>query len=123
MPYPSISQPFFANLSTSAIAANSTAPTAVQLLGDNTATALTWRQFRLMNNGAQTVYCAYGSNATVANTNAQIPTNATTGAFQSYPVPAGAVEVITAPVGQFWTGITASNFAGASFFITPGVGF
>jgi hypothetical protein len=106
---------------TSLIAANATAPSGVQLASDPTAATMEWVQYRIQNNGTQTAFYAFGSNATVAQTNAAIPTNASVGA-NSYPLPAGAVEVITAKPAQFWSAITASNFAGAAIFITPGRG-
>lgn len=112
-------RPFLAVGPTSKIAAASTAPAGVQLSGDTTATAATWRQYRLQNNGTETVFYAYGSNASVAQTNAAIPTNASVGA-NSFPLGVGAIEVVTAPVGRYWSAITAS--ANCSLYISPGVG-
>jgi hypothetical protein len=114
--------PFMSLGATSAVAANSTAPAGVQLSGDNTATSMTWRQYRAMNNSNMTVFYAYAANATLAQSAAVIPTNAGAGATATFPLAAGQVEIITAPAGQYWSGITAANFAGQGFFITPGIG-
>src|SRR4051812_18989550 len=95
-------EPFIPIGATSLIAANAVAPTAVQLAGDATSATMQTRSYRVMNNGAETAFYAYGANATVANTNVVIPTNASVGGL-SYPLPAGGIEVITAPAGQYWT--------------------
>jgi len=115
-----VSDPFQPIGPTSKIAANATAPSGVQLAGDPTAEVMGWRQYRIQNNGAETVFYAYGANASAAQTNAAIPTNASVGA-NSYPIPAGAVEVITAKPSLYWSGITAGN-TGVSLYITPGRG-
>jgi len=119
MPSPFVT-PFMPIGPTSLIAANATAPAGVQLAGDPTAATMEWVQYRIQNNGAQTAFYSFGSNATVAQNNAVIPTNASVGG-NCYPLPAGAVEVITAKPSQFWSGITSAN-TGASVFITPGRG-
>jgi hypothetical protein len=103
----------------SLIAANSTAPAGVRLAGDPTNETLGWRQYRIMNNGAQTAFYATGADATAAQNAAVIPTNATVGG--AHPLPAGAVEVISLKTGLYWSAITATN-TGASVFITPGTG-
>lgn len=104
---------------TSKIAAATTAPTAVQIAGDPTASAGEQRQYRIMNNGSEAAFYAFGVSAAAAASNVVIPTNASVGG-NSYPLPAGAVEVITAPASQFWTAITST--ANFSIFITPGRG-
>lgn len=105
---------------TSLIAANFVGPSGVQLAGDTAAPPMTWRQYRVMNNGNQTVFYAYGANAALAASAAVIPTNASVGAG-SFPLPAGGVEVITAPAGQYWSGTCAVNTP-VSVFVTPGRG-
>lgn len=112
-------EPFIPIGATSKIAAAATAPTAVQLAGDATSATMQTRNYRVMNNGAETAFYAYGANTSLAASNVVIPTNASVGGF-SYPIPAGAIEVITAPAGQYWTAITATN--AVSVFITPGRG-
>lgn len=102
----------------SLIAAATTAPAGLRLAGDPTAEHLGVRQYRLHNAGNTTIYYAYAATNTAAQTAAIVPTNATVGG--GHPLPAGAVEVITAPVAQFWSGITVGS--NCSFFISPGLG-
>jgi hypothetical protein len=102
----------------SLIAASNVAPSGVQLAGDPTAETLGFRQYRLHNAGNATVWYAYGANATLAASAAVIPTNASVGG--AHPIPAGAVEVITAPVAKYWSGITSA--VNCSLFISPGIG-
>jgi hypothetical protein len=104
---------------TSAIAAATTAPTAVQLVGDNANSSYAVRSYRLCNPGNSTAYFAYGANASDANTQAVIPTNATVGGG-SIPVLSNTVSIVSAEVGQYWTCITPS--ANFTVFITPGIG-
>lgn len=105
---------------TSKIAADTTAPSGVQLAGDTKAPDIqAEREYRVQNNGGETVFYAYGASAAAAQSAAVIPTNASVGAG-SYPLSAGAIEVIRAPIGQFWSGIT--TVGAVSLFITPGKG-
>jgi hypothetical protein len=114
-----IAQPFLPRGTTSKIAADTTAPAGLRLAGDtNTTDPMAFMQYRVANGGTETIYFFYASTNTAAQTGAVIPTNATVGG--AHPLPAGAVEVITAPTGQFWSGITAT--AAQSLFITPGKG-
>lgn len=77
-------------------------------------------QYRVMNDGLVTAFVAFGSTGAIAQTNAAIPTDASAAAYFSIPVPAGAIEVITAPPNSFWSAITASSTA--AIYITPGRG-
>lgn len=111
-------QPFMPVGTASLVAAATTAPSGVQLIGDATTETIGSRQFRLHNAGNTTVYWATGANAALAQTAAIVPTNATIGG--GHPSPAGSVEVVTMPVGLFWSGITVGT--NCSFFISPGQG-
>ena len=77
-------------------------------------------QYRIHNNGLVTAYYAFGVDAGTAQTNAAIPTGSGANAKDSYPIGAGALEVLTAPRGTFWSAITASSTA--DVFVTPGGG-
>jgi hypothetical protein len=104
---------------TSKIAAASTAPTAVTLAGDTKQSTPSEREYRIQNNGGETAFYAWGVDTTAAANNIVIPTNASVGG-NCYPISAGAIEVIRAPIGQYWTGITVTN--AVSLFVTPGKG-
>jgi hypothetical protein len=104
---------------TSKIAAAATAPTAVTLAGDTKQSLPSEREYRIQNNGGETAFYAWGVDAATAALNVVIPTNASVGG-SCYPISAGAIEVIRAPIGQYWTGITVTN--AVSLFITPGKG-
>lgn len=106
--------------STAKIAANFVAPAGVQLVGDTSQAPMTWRQYRVMNDSNQTIFYAYGANASLAQSAAVIPTNSDVGAG-SFPLPPGGVEVITAPAGRYWSGTCAVNTA-VVLYITPGIG-
>ena len=112
--------PFLKVGTTSKVAADTTAPSGVQCAGDTKQVGtMDLRQYRVQNNSTETVFYAYGANATVAQTNAVIPTNATVGG-NSMPLSAGAIEVISAPIGQYWSAITVT--AAAALYVTPGKG-
>jgi hypothetical protein len=113
--------PFVPVGSTALIAANFVAPSGVQLVGDTAAPPMTFRQYRVMNNGNQTAFVTFASSAAAAATACVIPTNANVGAA-SFPLPAGAIEIMTAPVGQYWTGTCAVNTP-VSVFISPCIGY
>lgn len=110
--------PFMPIGTASLIAAATTAPAGAQIAGDPTTEVLGTRQYRLHNAGNTTVYYATGANATLAQTAAIVPTNTTVGG--GHPLPAGAIEVITMKVGQYWSGITVGS--NCSFFVSPGLG-
>lgn len=112
--------PFLAVGSTALISANIVAPSGVQLVGDLPAPAITWRQYRIFNAGNQVAFCAYGANAALAASGAVIPTNASVGAG-SIPVAVNTTEIITAPVGQYWSATVTANTPN-TVFITPGRG-
>lgn len=76
-------------------------------------------QYRIHNASTVVIFYAYGVDGATALANAVIPTGNTTNAKASYPLPPGAVEVITAPRDTYWSGIAASA---AVLYITPCVG-
>jgi hypothetical protein len=112
--------PFQPNGASCLIAANSSAPSGVQLVGDTGTETIGRRQYRVSNASNMTVYYATGTNASLAASAAIIPTNASVGG--GHPLPAGATEVITMKTGLYWSAITATNFAGQVFTVTPGNG-
>jgi hypothetical protein len=116
------STPFQPIGKTSAILANSTAPNGVLLVDDPTAGTMEWKQYKVCNPSNMTVFYTYAANANAAASAAVIPTNASVGA-QSYPITAGATQIVTTRPGQYWSAITAANFGGQGFYVTPGVGF
>ena len=76
-------------------------------------------QVRIHNQGPSLAFVAFGADAATALANAVIPVAGVPTAV--IPVPAGAIEVITAGRGQFWTAICAAAGT-ASVWITPGDG-
>jgi hypothetical protein len=105
---------------TSRFNANTTAANGVQPSGDTKQPAGVYRQYRIVQHGNDTVWASFGSSNTAAANAAVIPTNATTGATNAYSVPPNTPVFITAPVGQYWTGIVATT--NTAVFITPGKG-
>ncbi len=101
------------------VAADSTAPTGVATVTTGSSVKPIC-QFRVCNNGTVTVFYAYSTTAALAAAAAVIPTGSGSNAKASYALPAGGVEVITAPRDSFWSGITAAGTA--SLFVTPCVG-
>lgn len=93
-----------------------TAPSGVQAVFDTSGPC----QFRLHNAGIVTVYVGFATTAALAVTNTVIPTGSGDNAKYAMPLPAGAIEVISAPRDSFWSAITASSTA--NVFITPGGG-
>ena len=75
-------------------------------------------QFRIMNNGTATIWYAFGIDAATANANAVIPTGGSN--KDSYALPAGGIEVITAPRRSFFSAVIAAGTAAVYF--TPGAG-
>lgn len=105
---------------TALIAANAVAPSGVQIVGDTGVEVMGWKQYRIYNGSNQTVYIGTGANAATAATASVIPINATVGG--AFPVPAGAIEVISAKPGQYWSAIVATNTNAAALFISVGKG-
>lgn len=101
------------------VAGATTAPTGVTTVTTGVA-AEGCIQFRVHNAGAVTAHYAFGADGATAKANAVVPTGDGSNAKASYPLPAGAVELITAPRDTYWSALTASSTA--SVFITPGVG-
>lgn len=78
--------------------------------------------YRVMNSSTtEACWYAFGVDAATAKANAVIPTGSSTNAKNSYPLPANSVEVITAPRGSFWSGISVT--AAAPLYVTPGQGY
>jgi len=95
---------------TAAITAATSAPTGVQITG-----AL---QYRVINNGTITAYLGIGKTAAQAQTAAAIPVSGTPAS--GLPLVPGAVEIISANDGAFFSAITASSTT--TIFVTPGDG-
>lgn len=99
------------------VAGASTAPSGVQVLSVGAPKA---EQYRIHNAGTVTAFIAYGISAGTAQSNAVIPTGSGASSKSSFPLPAGWVEVITAPLDCYWSAITAAGTA--DIYITPGMG-
>jgi hypothetical protein len=106
---------FIQNGATVAITANTSAPTAVQILPTFTASLPPRNQFRIVNSGTVTLFLGVGPTAAIAATNAAAVT--TTG--NAIPVLANGVEILTFPPSSFFTATAASA---ATLYITPGEG-
>jgi hypothetical protein len=87
-------------------------PTPVQVVG----LAPGGGQFRLLNAGSSTVFLGVGATAALATANAAVVT--TTGA--AIPLLAGTDEILTFPIGSYFTGGTISGTS--VVYITPGDG-
>lgn len=109
--------PFQPMGSTIKITADATAPTG--LTTSTTGSVGTIMQYRIHNASTVVIFYAYGADGATALANAVVPTGSGASAKASYPLPPGAVEVITAPTGTYWSGIAA---AAAVFYVTPCVG-
>jgi hypothetical protein len=109
------SKPFNPCGATIAVAGATSAPSGVQATNTVNATA-----HRIVNSGSVLVHVAFGEDASTAQTNAVIPTGGGSNAKNSYAIPAGAMEVITAPANSYWSAITASSTA--TVYVTPGRG-
>lgn len=105
---------------TSRFNANTTAANGVMCSTEDRAISGVYRQYRIIQHGNDTVWASYASTNTGAATAAVIPTNAGAGAQAAYSVPPNTPVFITAPVGQFWTGIVATT--NTAVYITPGKG-
>lgn len=110
-----VNRPFNPTGKTVLVAGDTTAPAGVRALSIGAPPA---EQYRLQNNGTVTVFVAFGDTANAAQINAVIPTGTSR---NSFPLPAGAIEIISGPTDCYWSGITASSTA--SVFVTPGIGY
>jgi len=106
---------FLQNGATTAITANSSAPTAVQIPPNFTASTPPRNQYRVVNVGSITAFLGAGATAAIAATNAAAVT--TTG--NAMPIVAGAVEVFSFPPTWYFTATAASSCV---LYITPGEG-
>lgn len=93
------------------------APTGLQAASSGAPPA---HEYRVHNAGTVTAFISFGTSAGTAQTNAVVPTGAGASAKNSYPLPAGFVEVFTAPPDCYWSAITGSGTA--NIFVTPGDG-
>lgn len=75
-------------------------------------------QFRIHNAGSVLAHLGFGASAGEAQTNA-VAAVAGTSQF-SVPLPSGVVEVLSFPIGSYFSAITATSTA--SIYITPGKG-
>lgn len=112
-------KPFYPTGKTIMVQADAVAPTGVATSAPNNKVQ-TDVQYRVQNNGAETIWYAFGADAATAQTNAVVPTGATTNSKDSYPLAALQVEVISAPRNSYFSGITATN--PAKLYVTPGEG-
>lgn len=106
-------RPFNVNGNTILVPADTVAPAGVQADGQPNA-----NQFRIFNGGTVTAFLGIGVNAAAATAAAVIPVAGTPAA--GIPIPAGIVEVISAPPDAYFSAITASGTA--SVYVTPGEG-
>lgn len=105
---------------TSKFNANTTAANGVLLSSEDRAISGVYRQYRIIQHGNDTVWAAYASTNNGAASAAVIPTNSGAGAQNAYSIPPNTPVFITAPVGQYWTGIVATT--NTPVYITPGKG-
>lgn len=99
------------------VAGATTAPSGVQVLSLGAPAA---EQYRIYNSGAVLAHVAFGVDASTAQTNAVIPTGSGSNSKSSFPIPAGAIEVVSALPNCYWSAITPSSTA--DVFVTPGSG-
>jgi gamma-glutamyltranspeptidase len=97
---------------TVAFVAATTAPTPVQAVSST----LGGNQYRIINNGAVTVFLGYGTVASDATNNAVVVT--TTGS--SFPLLPGTDEILTFVPNAYFTAITSAG--SANVYVTPGDG-
>lgn len=103
--------PFLPTGPTVLVAAATTAPDGVQA---GTAAS----EFRLQNNGNSTAFIAIGATAALAKANAVVPTAGS--AKSCFPLPPGAIEILTFEPGSFFSAITESG--SSDVYVTPGRG-
>jgi hypothetical protein len=100
------------------VAGATSAPTALQVSASTVNEAGV--QYRIHNAGTVTAFIAFGATAAAALANAVIPTGSGSNAKDSYPLPGGSIEVLSAYPNAFFTAITGTSTA--SIYITPGKG-
>lgn len=95
--------------------ANTTAPTPVQVVqgGANT---ISFCQYRIFNSGTSLIFLGWGSDATVANTNAQVVSTTA----NALPVLPGTLEIVSLPVNTYMTAVT--SVGNSQIYVTPGLG-
>jgi hypothetical protein len=98
------------------VAGATTAPSGIQPTEDGT---MGGYQFRLYNAGTVTAYLAFGTTAGAAQSAAVIPL---AGSPQNViTLPAGIVEVLSFPIGSYFSAITSSGTADVHIMIGKGV--
>jgi hypothetical protein len=107
---------FLQNGATRLFTAAVTPPTALQVLPTFTAVAGPRNQFRVINDGLETVFLGAGPTAAVAAANAAVVTSA----GNAIPLVPGAVEIFSFPAEWYFTVGTAANTS--TIYITPGEG-
>ena len=112
----SYTTPFLQNGATRALTADTSAPTAVQVLPTFTGAIGPRNQFRVVNAGNYVVFLGAGASAAEATANAAPVT--TTG--NGIPVIPGAVEILSFPADWYFTARTSANTS--QIYITPGEG-
>lgn len=108
--------PFLQNGTTRALTADTTAPTAVQVLPTFTSALNARNQFRVVNAGTNVVFLGTGPTAALAAANAAPVT--TTG--DAIPLLPGAIEVFSLVPTWYFTARTSSGTS--QIYITPGEG-
>ena len=106
---------FFPNGPTVVVTANSSAPTAAQILPNFTAVTPPTNQYRVINAGTVIAFLGVGATAAIATTNSA----AVTATGNGIPIVAGAVEVFNFPPTSFFTATAASSCV---LYVTPGQG-
>jgi len=107
---------FLQNGSTKLLAADTTAPTAVQVLPNFTAALASRNQIRAVNNGANVAFLGAGSTAALAATNSAVVTSS----GNAIPLLPGATEIFSFPPDWYFTAKTASGTT--TVYLTPGEG-
>ena len=102
---------------TVAISVTTSASTGLQV---PSVAAMPAEQYRVHNAGTTTVFVSFGTTALEASGNAVIPTGSGSNAKRSLPVPAGMVEVISAPRDCYFSTIIGTGTA--TVYVTPGKG-
>jgi hypothetical protein len=90
------------------------APTGVQCPEIGTTSGY---QFRIHNAGTTLAFLSFGATAGEAQSNAVIPTGTPQ---NSIALPAGIVEILSFPIGSFFSAIISASTA--NIYITPGKG-
>lgn len=110
---------FFPSGPTILVAGAATAPTGVHAANTNQNTLDAGAQVRLHNAGPNLAFVAFATTATGAQAAAVIPLGGAP--TNVIPLPSGAIEVLTAGKGMYWSAICVASET-ASVYVTPGDG-